>query len=138
MANGTYETVKIERDSTHTGLTWVILNRPEKRNAMSPQVHFDMADVLNELETDTATKVLVLTGAGDAWCAGPRGWAMPWEIDRTAAPVLGVQVDFPRLAQRVRLDEMTLVVDVKAVGNCVVFEVGDEACDIDSGHYPSG
>ena len=36
MANGTYETVKIERDSTHTGLTWVILNRPEKRNAMSP------------------------------------------------------------------------------------------------------
>jgi trans-feruloyl-CoA hydratase/vanillin synthase len=67
MANGTYETVKIERDS---GLTWVILNRPEKRNAMSPQLHFDMVDVLNELESDPQTKVLVLTGAGDAWCAG--------------------------------------------------------------------
>jgi feruloyl-CoA hydratase/lyase len=44
MANGTYETVKIERDN---GLTWVILNRPEKRNAMSPQLHFDMANVLD-------------------------------------------------------------------------------------------
>ncbi len=70
MANGSYETVKIERDADHPGLTWVILNRPEKRNAMSPQLHFDMVDVLNELESDRQTKVLVLTGAGDAWCAG--------------------------------------------------------------------
>src|SRR6516162_10377447 len=71
MANGTYETVKIERDSgANAGITWVILNRPEKRNAMSPQLHFDMADVLNELESDAATKVIILTGAGEAWCAG--------------------------------------------------------------------
>src|SRR5271154_3704391 len=71
MANGTYETVKIERDTgANAGLTWVILNRPEKRNAMSPQLHFDMADVLNELEADARTKVLILTGAGEAWCAG--------------------------------------------------------------------
>jgi trans-feruloyl-CoA hydratase/vanillin synthase len=48
----------------------VILNRPEKRNAMSPQLHFDMVDVLNELESDARTKVLILTGAGEAWCAG--------------------------------------------------------------------
>jgi trans-feruloyl-CoA hydratase/vanillin synthase len=71
MPNGTYETVKIERDEgANAGITWVILNRPEKRNAMSPQLHFDMVDVLNELESDARTKVLVLTGAGEAWCAG--------------------------------------------------------------------
>ena len=71
MANGTYETVKIERDTgENTGLTWVILNRPEKRNAMSPQLHFDMANVLDELESDAQTKLIVLTGAGEAWCAG--------------------------------------------------------------------
>src|SRR5262249_61304028 len=71
MANGTYETVKIERDSgANAGITWVILNRPEKRNAMSPQLHFDMANVWDELESDAATKVIVLTGAGEAWCAG--------------------------------------------------------------------
>ena len=71
MANGSYETVKIEReDGANAGITWVILNRPEKRNAMSPQLHFDMAEVLNELESDARTKVLVLTGAGEAWCAG--------------------------------------------------------------------
>src|ERR1700674_5415985 len=71
MANGTYETVKIERDTgENTGLTWVILNRPEKRNAMSPQLHFDMANVLDELESDAQTRVIVLTVAGEAWCAG--------------------------------------------------------------------
>ena len=71
MANGSYETVKIEReDGANAGITWVILNRPEKRNAMSPQLHFDMVDVLNELESDAQTKVLILTGAGEAWCAG--------------------------------------------------------------------
>jgi feruloyl-CoA hydratase/lyase len=53
MAKGTYETVKVERDTgANAGITWVTLNRPEKRNAMSPQLHFDMADVLNELESD--------------------------------------------------------------------------------------
>jgi feruloyl-CoA hydratase/lyase len=46
MANGSYETVKIERDEgVNAGIAWVILNRPEKRNAMSPQLHFDMVDV---------------------------------------------------------------------------------------------
>lgn len=62
-----YQTVKIEREE---GITWVILNRPEKRNAMSPLMHREMVEVLNELEHDPETRVLVLTGAGEAWCAG--------------------------------------------------------------------
>lgn len=62
-----YRTVKVEKEN---GITWVILNRPEKRNAMSPELHFEMLDVVTELETDDETQVLVLTGAGDSWCAG--------------------------------------------------------------------
>jgi feruloyl-CoA hydratase/lyase len=62
-----YETVKVEREG---GIAWVTLNRPEKRNAMSPRMHEEMVQVLNALEYDDATRVLVLTGAGDAWCAG--------------------------------------------------------------------
>ncbi len=44
-------------------------NRPEKRNAMSPQVCFDMVDVPTRLDSDPETKVLVLTGAGEAFRA---------------------------------------------------------------------
>ncbi len=67
MATRNYQTVKVEKEN---GITWVILNRPEKRNAMSPQLHYDMLDAICELETDNETQVMVLTGAGDSWCAG--------------------------------------------------------------------
>ena len=67
MALGTYQNVKVEQAD---GITWVMLNRPEKRNAMSPALNADMAKVLAELEADDATQVLVLTGAGDAFSAG--------------------------------------------------------------------
>ncbi|MBI3077135.1 MAG: p-hydroxycinnamoyl CoA hydratase/lyase [Deltaproteobacteria bacterium] len=63
----TYETITVERQD---GITTVTLNRPEKRNAMSPQMHREMSAVLEELELDDETRVLVITGAGDAFCAG--------------------------------------------------------------------
>lgn len=49
---------------------WVTLNRPEKRNAMSPTLNREMAEVLDELELDEEVGVLVLTGAGESWTAG--------------------------------------------------------------------
>lgn len=52
------------------GIAWVTLNRPEKRNAMSPTLNREMIDVLETLELDEEAQVLVLTGAGDAWTAG--------------------------------------------------------------------
>jgi trans-feruloyl-CoA hydratase/vanillin synthase len=62
-----YQTVLVEQED---GITWVILNRPEKRNAMNPTMHYEMVEVLAEIESDPATKVLVLTGAGPSFCAG--------------------------------------------------------------------
>jgi trans-feruloyl-CoA hydratase/vanillin synthase len=61
------QTVNVDREGS---TTFVTLNRPEKRNAMSPQLHFEMVAVLKELAEDEETRVLVLTGAGDSWCAG--------------------------------------------------------------------
>src|ERR1700747_578719 len=48
----------------------VLLNRPEKKNAMNPQLHLDMVEVLEALRYDDAARVLVITGAGDSFCAG--------------------------------------------------------------------
>ncbi len=67
MATKEYQTVLVEKED---GITWVILNRPEKRNAMSPQLHFDMYDAVTEAEGDPETQVMVITGAGNSWCAG--------------------------------------------------------------------
>ena len=62
-----YQTILIEKTG---GITWVIFNRPEKRNAMSPQLHYEMDEALTELANDPDTKVLVITGAGEAFSAG--------------------------------------------------------------------
>src|SRR5262245_38925923 len=52
------------------GIAWVTLNRPAKRNAMSPALNREMLGVLDALEIDDRCKVLVLTGAGDSFSAG--------------------------------------------------------------------
>ena len=63
-----YDCVTLGKDDD--GIAWVTLNRPEKRNAMSPQLHYDMENVMMGLETDDEVQVIVLTGAGDSWSAG--------------------------------------------------------------------
>ena len=67
-ATQTYETIKIEKNGD--GITWLYLNRPEKRNAMNPLLHEEMVQALDELSRDDETRVLVLSGAGTAFCAG--------------------------------------------------------------------
>jgi trans-feruloyl-CoA hydratase/vanillin synthase len=63
-----YRTILIEREAE--GVTFVILNRPEKRNAMSPELHREMCDALETLEIEDATKIVVITGAGESFSAG--------------------------------------------------------------------
>ena len=61
------ECVKVEK---HNGIAWVYMNRPEKRNAMSPQLHYEMEATLEELEVDPDTRCVVITGAGGNFSAG--------------------------------------------------------------------
>jgi len=63
-----WKTVTVELDES--GIAWVVLNRPEKRNAMSPTLNIEMRTVLEELELEPKAKVVVLTGAGESWSAG--------------------------------------------------------------------
>jgi len=64
---GRWTTVNVEVDE---GIAWVELNRPEKRNAMSPTLNAEMVEVLEALDADDSCGVVVLTGAGDSWSAG--------------------------------------------------------------------
>jgi len=59
--------VEIERRGT---IALVTLNRPEARNAISPEVSRAMAGVLDECEDDSAVRAVVITGAGEVFCAG--------------------------------------------------------------------
>ncbi len=60
----------IEIDRPLDGVTQITLNRPERKNAMSFDVMVPLRDALEEISHDNTSRVVILTGAGDAFCAG--------------------------------------------------------------------
>jgi 2-(1,2-epoxy-1,2-dihydrophenyl)acetyl-CoA isomerase len=60
--------VIVERDSG--GIVTVTLNRPERKNAISPEMWDEIGDLFLEISASEDDRVVVLTGAGDAFCSG--------------------------------------------------------------------
>ena len=54
----------------HSGIATLILNRPDKRNAMSDAMRTEFTEALEHIAADKAIRALVLTGAGKGFCAG--------------------------------------------------------------------
>src|SRR5271170_7998957 len=48
----------------------VQFNRPAKKNAMTAAMYTGLADLLNEADQDDSVNVVLLSGAGDSFCAG--------------------------------------------------------------------
>jgi enoyl-CoA hydratase len=59
--------VELER---RRAIALVTLNRPEARNAVSPEVSRTMATILDEVEADATLRAVVLTGRGEVFSAG--------------------------------------------------------------------
>lgn len=62
-----YEDLLFDREGA---IATVILNRPEKRNALSPGMREGLTLALKEIAEDDTLRVLILTGAGEGFCAG--------------------------------------------------------------------
>lgn len=60
--------VQVEHPQPHT--TVVRLNRPDRLNAMSIELVIELHDALEEVAADNDCYVVVLTGAGRAFCSG--------------------------------------------------------------------
>ena len=66
--NFEYDTVLSELDDG--GVRTITLNRPERLNAMNRQLIDDVAEAFNDAHGDAATRAIIFTGAGRAFCAG--------------------------------------------------------------------
>src|SRR5262249_15601898 len=62
-----YEHILVADDDAVRVIT---LNRPAQRNAMTWQTHAELADAMAAADTDDDVRVVVLTGAPPAFCAG--------------------------------------------------------------------
>src|SRR5229473_8516952 len=55
---------------THDGIGLIRFNRPEKMNAIGALTRQQLAEAIKQAERDDAVRVVVLTGAGRAFCSG--------------------------------------------------------------------
>jgi enoyl-CoA hydratase/carnithine racemase len=59
------------RYGVEDGIAWLVIDRPERRNAINRAVGAGLWDGFRRFDADPQARVLVLTGAGDkAFCAG--------------------------------------------------------------------
>lgn len=63
-----FETILIDKRAN--GVALATLNRPERLNAVNGRMHTELANIARAADNDDDVKVLVLTGAGRAFCAG--------------------------------------------------------------------
>jgi 2-(1,2-epoxy-1,2-dihydrophenyl)acetyl-CoA isomerase len=62
-----YDHIRVTNDG---GIITILLDRPEKLNAFVGHMRRDLAEVLERATSDRAARVIVIKGAGRAFCAG--------------------------------------------------------------------
>ena len=78
--------------SVRDGIARITLNRPSRKNAIDAAVHAALRHALDRIETEAAVRVVVLTGAGDAFCSGQ-------DLAERAAQLAEGEVDLARSLQ---------------------------------------
>ncbi len=100
----TFETIALE---IAEGVARLTLNRPDRLNSFTVQMHGEVAAALDEVETNDAVRTLVITGAGRGFCAGqdlsdravaPSGDAVDLgdSVERYYAPLIRRLANMPK------------------------------------------
>jgi enoyl-CoA hydratase/carnithine racemase len=90
------------------------LNRPAQRNALTPELIAELLAQLERFEADRDTRVLVLTGAGEAFCAG----FDITRIESPGGPAAGRERDLVEtLCSRVQAHRLPVVARVNGVAS---------------------
>lgn len=63
----TYETLRIDKQGA---VDWLTLNRPDALNTINLQMVTDLRDYFGRLQEDSSVRIVVMRGAGKAFCAG--------------------------------------------------------------------
>lgn len=86
-----YKTILV---ASENGTTTLTLNRPERRNAIGPQMMSELLYALEDCANDVDTRVIVLTGAGKTFCSGGDFAQMQSGVTDESLPLRG---DYPTL-----------------------------------------
>lgn len=153
------EPLLIEHDD---GVDWVTLNRPESLNALNPALIDALNNYFQRLQRDRDTRIVVLRGAGQAFCAGlDLKEAMQRRGGDNALPSVAASLDSQRrIADIVMLMRrcpqpiialvhgaasgggfaLALASDIRIAGrsarmNCAFIRLGLGGCDIGTSYF---
>lgn len=97
------------------GVATLTLNRPEKRNALSSELISALHEAADGLAKDTSVRAVVLTGAGDTFCAGGD---LRWMQEQMAADSETRAAEARKIAHMLRaLNELPKPVIARVQGN---------------------
>ena len=155
-AAASYETLEVARDDR---VLWLTLRRPERLNALNERMIDELRLVLDRLADDTDTTVVVMRGAGRAFCAG---WDLKDEskggsLTGSVADALRVQRRFSEVILKMHRARqpiiacvhgaatgggfsIALAADIRIAGesarmNCAYIRIGLGGCDAGSSYF---
>lgn len=77
-----YEFTYFRTELRGNGVLWVTLDRPDRRNAVNPDMHDEIVPLFRAIADDGEVRAVVLTGAGDkAFCVGADFAGMQDKLD---------------------------------------------------------
>ncbi len=86
----------------------VTINRPEKKNAITAELHGEICTIFNDIEADDTVDVVILTGSGGAFCAGGD---LTWLLSQHGDPVAtSVGIAHDRKLQNTLLDFEKIII----------------------------
>lgn len=85
MSHPTFETLLYDVED---GIATITLNRPERMNAFTARMMKDLIEVFDVTDADDDVKVVIVTGAGRAFCAGADLGGGGATFDRTSPQAL--------------------------------------------------
>ena len=108
----TYETLEVSM--VDPGVAVLTLNRPDKLNAINLKMMMELREAFRALDEDKAAKVIVLKGAGRAFCAGA-------DLDWSAELGVEGRVESNRLGQKTfnAMEQMETPVIAAVHGYCL-------------------
>jgi 2-(1,2-epoxy-1,2-dihydrophenyl)acetyl-CoA isomerase len=111
----TYKTITLDRAE---GVATLTLNRPDKLNAFTVEMHGEARQALSAIAGDGRTRCLLITGAGRGFCAGQDLSDRVMNADASgAAPDLGESLEsrYNPLVRAIRALEMPVLCAVNGV-----------------------
>jgi len=114
MGEPNYNTLIYRKDQEVPNILYIIINRPEKRNAISigpNEVTGELQDAIRRADNDDEVKVIIITGQGENFSAG-------FDLSQVYRVYGGAPGVRPPQATRLRIDEDHLMGMPGAILNC--------------------